>query len=79
MYLTSYVMVDGIAILFYFISFHFLWVIMFQLYGVLNLLCFGRWNSQTYFYYITVTDVIVTGVRCYQPIGLSVNCWFLML
>ena len=35
-------------------------------YDVINLLCFGRWNNQKlYSYYISVTDVVVTGVRCY--------------
>ena len=59
MYLTSYVLTDGIAITLYFISFHF--ILFIQLYpdvmgnyvlrssGVLNLLCFGIWNSQTLF------------------------------
>ena len=35
-------------------------------FDVINLLCFGRWSNQDFiFYYVNVTDVVVTGVRCY--------------
>ena len=57
--LTSYVLADGITIILYSISFHFILFIqlypdvvgnyVLRLFGVLNLLCFGRWNSQNLF------------------------------
>ena len=77
MYLSSYVMADGIAIfiyLFYFTLFHFLFIQTYPdvvgdyVWGYMVYLAsyvLAEGIDKLYFYYINVADVIVTGVRCY--------------
>ena len=39
-----------------------------RLYGAINLLYLAGEIAKYYSYYVNVTDIVVTRVRCYQPL-----------